>query len=386
MSPRCDLLDDGVREYWPGVSLFCLFLVGISMEVQLKEWVGTVLEVWLQQGGKLFDDENFKFFRSLVAFYWAVVLDSLPISWPWSSMSVGSSWLKLDVIETSSSSWQVSTLRLHTGIPVAPRKPSSITTPPLPPTHLLPPVVVFCFVSVLSFSFHGLLCLLSTGSARLVPDPKWSAPWYVLQPFSPCGWSTRIGLRLVNHLYSMRHSPFQLLFSFPTSYPSRLCRKWTVLGSLLSPLCIFHLLSWVPWSSTVRPGPGITPSLRAPSLGCLLLDSFPGTFPLVFFPLIRDGRHCGWHSALRLLSLVRYRRVGWTLLLDLWQSSCRLRPFLLLVFHPALPFFLGFAVLADASTAYAIVSHPNLRHNRHYMPRQEVGFPTVSYPCQYQPT
>ena len=28
----------------------------------------------------------------------------------------------------------------------------------------------------------------------------------------------------------------------------------------------------------------------------------------MFFPLIRDGRHCGWHSALRLLSLVRYRR------------------------------------------------------------------------------
>ena len=29
------------------------------------------------------------------------------------------------------------------------------------------------------------------------------------------------------------------------------------------------------------------------------------------------------------------------------------------MFHPALPFFLGLAVLADASTAFAIVSHPN---------------------------
>ena len=29
------------------------------------------------------------------------------------------------------------------------------------------------------------------------------------------------------------------------------------------------------------------------------------------------------------------------------------------MFHPALPFFLGLAVLADASTAFGIVSHPN---------------------------
>ena len=29
------------------------------------------------------------------------------------------------------------------------------------------------------------------------------------------------------------------------------------------------------------------------------------------------------------------------------------------MFHPALPFFLGLAVLADASTAFAIVSHPH---------------------------
>ena len=41
------------------------------------------------------------------------------------------------------------------------------------------------------------------------------------------------------------------------------------------------------------------------------------------------------------------------------QSPCWLRSFLLLVFHPALAFFLGLAVLADASTAFAIVSHPN---------------------------
>ena len=133
--------------------------------------------------------------------------------------------------------------------------------------------------------------------------------------------------------------------------------------------------------------------------------SFPSTFPLVFLPLIRDGRHCGWHGAPRFLSLTRCRRVGWTLLLDhrlvrfffgwclcvggvfccllfglarwpicaivlsiddyfsitpwlplllqraqlcpkkkrtllldLWQSPCWLRSFLLLVFHPALLF------------------------------------------------
>ena len=33
----------------------------------------------------------------------------------------------------------------------------------------------------------------------------------------------------------------------------------------------------------------------------------------MFLPLIRDGRHCGWHGAPRFLSLARCRRLGWTL-------------------------------------------------------------------------
>ena len=57
------------------------------------------------------------------------------------------------------------------------------------------------------------------------------------------------------------------------SYPSRLCRWWTVHGSLLWPL---HFFTFSLESHGVRrpaPGPRIALSLRAPSLGCLLLGA-----------------------------------------------------------------------------------------------------------------
>ena len=70
--------------------------------------------------------------------------------------------------------------------------------------------------------------------------------------FSPCGWSNEnmahcwlitftVWDTLLFSYYS--HLRVGLLFTFATSYPSRLCRQWTVLGSLISRLCIFHFLS-----------------------------------------------------------------------------------------------------------------------------------------------
>ena len=78
-------------------------------------------------------------------------------------------------------------------------------------------------------------------------------------------------------------------------------------------------------------------------------------------------------GAPRSLSDFRSSGVCWTRPFSFSDSSLDgLRPFWLLLFHPALPFFcfLGLAVLADASTAFAIVSHQpfSLGHNWHYSP------------------
>ena len=79
-------------------------------------------------------------------------------------------------------------------------------------------------------------------------------------------------------------------------------------------------------------------------------------------------------GAPRSLSDVRSSGVCWTRPFSFSDSSLvGLRPFLLLLFHPALPLFsfLGLAVLADASTAFAIVSLRlfSFGHNWHYSPR-----------------
>ena len=173
--------------------------------------------------------------------------------------------------------------------------------PPAPTSHLLPRVGVFCFVSVFSSSFLGLLVsspqgwpaafqiqsdlrhgmcfnyLVSHGPSlgfplvlalRLLYEGK--GFWLTLEPynddcidscsqhlalfpFSPCGWGTRIWptVPLVDHLYSMGHPPFQLLFSFEGWPPLHLCDLTSVPSlqivdgsrSLLSRLCKFHFLS-----------------------------------------------------------------------------------------------------------------------------------------------
>ena len=134
------------------------------------------------------------------------------------------------------------------------------------------------------------------------------------------------GLPLVDHLYSMRHPPFQLLFSFEGWPPFHLCDSLSVPslqiadGSRVTSLATLHfspsLLSTLefddqPWAPHCPIVAGPFARLSSP------WRSFPGSLPLVFLPVIRVGRHCGWHGAPRLLSLDRYRGVGSTLLLDL---------------------------------------------------------------------
>ena len=134
------------------------------------------------------------------------------------------------------------------------------------------------------------------------------------------------GLLLVDHLYNMGHPPFQLLFPFEGWPPLHLCDLISVPslqivdGSRVTSLATLHislsLLSSLefdgqPWAPHCPIVAGSFARLSSP------WRSFPGTLPLVFLPLIRDGRRCGWHGAPRFLSLVRYRGVGWTFLLDL---------------------------------------------------------------------
>ena len=77
-------------------------------------------------------------------------------------------------------------------------------------------------------------------------------------------------------------------------------------------------------------------------------------------------------GAPRSLSDVRFSGVCWTRPFSFSDSSLvGLRPFLLLLFHPALPpFLISLAVLADASTAFAIVSLRlfSFGRNWHYSP------------------
>ena len=121
----------------------------------------------------------------------------------------------------------------------------------------------------------------------------------------------------------------------------------------------------VPWSSTASPGPRIVLSLRAPLLGRLLRGApLPVPSSLVFLPL---------NTRWSVLWLVRCSKVpvGGSFSGSRLDSPFSifdsplvgLRPFLLPMFHPELPFlYVGNAVLADASTAYANVSH-HLPHN-----------------------
>ena len=158
------------------------------------------------------------------------------------------------------------------------------------------------------------------------------------------------GLPLADHFHhwvSLLFSQSQRLGVWPlstfvTSHPSRPCLWWTAQRSLLSHVSIFlHHLSRVPWSLTASPGPRIVFSLRAPLLGRLLLGApLPVPSSLVFLPL---------NTRWSVLWLVRCSKVpvGGSFSGSRLDSPVSisdsplvgLRPFLLPMFHPELPFF-----------------------------------------------
>ena len=211
-----------------------------------------------------------------------------------------------------------------------------------------------------------------------------------LYPFSPRSCSIPLADHLhlwVSLLFS--HSPRlgvwpPLHFRDLSSVPS----LQTVDGSKVTSLACFIFPS-PSLSSTLefdgQPWSRIVFSLRAPLLGRLLLGApLPVPSSLVFLPL---------NTRWSVLWLVRCSKVpvggsfsGSRLDSPVSTSDSPLvglRPFLLPMFHPKLPFFVGIAVLADASTAYANVS-PYL-----YVTTQlalcrlmRFVFVTVSYPCQ----
>ena len=161
------------------------------------------------------------------------------------------------------------------------------------------------------------------------------------------------GLPLADHL----HHWVSLLFSHSPRLggwpPLHLCDLSSVPslqmvdGSKVTSLaCFLHHLFRVAWSSTASPGSRIVFSLRAPG------RSSPGTFLSRVWSvlwLVRCSKVPvgGSFSGSRLDSPFSISD----------SSLVGLRPFLLPMFHPELPFFFGIAVLADASTAYANVSH-----------------------------
>ena len=120
----------------------------------------------------------------------------------------------------------------------------------------------------------------------------------------------------------------------------------------------FNLLPRVPRSPTASLGPRNTFTLRASRLVRLLLGA-PFPVPsLSCFSLLYET--VGTAAGTVLQGSCHWFVIGESagLSFSIFDSSL-VGSFLLLVFHPALPFFLGLAVLADASTAFAIVSHPN---------------------------
>ena len=129
-----------------------------------------------------------------------------------------------------------------------------------------------------------------------------------------------------------------------TPQPSRLCRWWTHRS--------IYLLPRVPRSPTASLGPRNTFTLRASRLVRLLLGA-PFPVPsLSCFSLLYEtvGTAAG---------TVLQGSCHWFVIGESAGLSFSIFDSPLVEFHPALPFFLGLAVLADASTAFAIVSHPN---------------------------
>ena len=192
------------------------------------------------------------------------------------------------------------------------------------------------------------------------------------------------GLPLVNHLRNIGSPPKlprqfenQGLLSFticdPLSVPSLRMED----GSMVTFLS-YYVLSLLLSSSTSESDGLLSSPQRVIRCGILCspvfsLCSSPCISPPVSLTRYGMVGTVAGDGAPRSLSDFRSSGVCWTRPFSFSDSSLDgLRPFWLLLFHPALPFFcfLGLAVLADASTAFAIVSHQlfSLGHNWHYSP------------------
>ena len=146
------------------------------------------------------------------------------------------------------------------------------------------------------------------------------------------------------------------------------CHVSLFLRSLFPPLLEYFGVRRSAWQSATRP------SLRDPLLARLLLVLLSLYLPSRVCALIRYGWYCGWWRC----SKVPVRCSFFGSLLDspffvLWQFPCWTPSLLAAAVSPcAAPFFnfLGLAVLADASTAFAIVSLRlfSFGHNWHYSP------------------
>ena len=193
-----------------------------------------------------------------------------------------------------------------------------------------------------------------------------------LYPFLPRGCSTGIWPTVGSHFSSttLHVWGYDLLFTFVTSHPSRPCKRWTAQRSLLSHVSFFlHHLSRVPWSLTASPGPRIVFSLRAPLLGRLLLGApLPVPSSLVFLPLNTRWSVLWLVRCSKVPVVARSPGVGWILLFRSLDSPLvGLRPFLLPMFHPKLPFLLlalryWLTLLLHTPTFHLISTSP---HNWH---------------------
>ena len=212
-------------------------------------------------------------------------------------------------------------------------------------------------------------------STSLTGDPN---TWPFSRP-SPAAHGRESGLLLVDHLRNIGSPPMlprqfenQGLLPFticdPLSVPSLRMEDGSMVTFLSS-----YVLSLLLSSSTSESDGQLSSPQRVLCSPVFSLCSAPCISPPVSLTRYGMVDTVAGDGAPRSLSDFRSSGVCRTRPFSFSDSSLDgLRPFWLLLFHPALPlfYFLGLAVLADASTAFAIVSHQlfSLGHNWHYSP------------------
>ena len=138
----------------------------------------------------------------------------------------------------------------------------------------------------------------------------------------------------------------------------RQCRKKKKLDSSVFSLALLsqYLPSRVSPFNTRRSALRLARCSKVPVIGSLSGESAGLSFSSFDSPLVGSVPSCCWCFTLRCL---------FSLALRYWLTLLPHSP----LFH--------IQIASKFSTS---------PHNRHYMPRLEVCFPTVSYLCQYQPT